>query len=200
MTETEKKRRRPRVDENWRRTQLGLTQLLDSITPWLLDLGSWTFGALIALNLVVIGALLTVGPVDVAVKIATASFAVALPFGVGGLVLLRLLTDMSKSNLGGAARKAFIDAGFSFREAGNADESRPRRSALLYTYVLLTATVLMTLIGLTAALWHMAWWIGVTFVVMALVSQSVLGAALSGMGPKGRWLSPREGGEAPKPD
>ena len=197
MTETEKKRRRPRVDENWRRTQLGLTQLLDSVTPWLLDLGSWTFGALIALNLVVLGALLTVGPVDVAVKIATASFAVALPLGVGGLVLLRLLTDMSKSNLGETARKAFIDAGFSFRRAGNTDESRPRRTALIYTYVLLTATMLMTLTGLTAALWHMAWWIGVTFIVMAFLSQSALAAALSGMGPQGRWRSP--GGEVEPP-
>lgn len=168
----------------------GLGRLVDSITPWLLDLGSWTFGALIAFNLVVLGALLTVGPVDVAIKIGTAAFAVALPLGVGGLVLLRLLTDMSKSSLGDAATKAFVDVGFSFQQASTADASRPRRVALLYTYVLLTATVLMTLVGVTASLWHMAWWIGVVFVVMAVVSQSAVVAALSAMSPQGRWRSP----------
>jgi hypothetical protein len=172
------------------RTFMGLGRLVDSVTPWLMDLGSWTFGALIAFNLVILGALLTVGPVDPPVKIATAAFAVALPLGVGGLVLLRLLTDMSKASLGDAAAKAFIDVGFRFQRANKSDEGRPRRVALLYTYALLTATALMTLTGMTASLWHMAWWIGVTFIVVALVSQVAVGAALSAYSPQGRWRAP----------
>lgn len=180
-------------DKTYTQTFVGLGRLIDSITPWLLDLGSWTFGALIAFNLVVLGALLTVGPVDLAVKIATAAFAVALPLGVGGLVLLRLLTDMGKSNLGDTATKAMIDVGFSFGQARPTDESRARRIALLYTYALLTVTVLMTLTGLTASLWHMGWWIGVVFIVVAFLSQLVVVLALSPMSPQGRWRAP--GGE-----
>lgn len=190
LSENETRTRRPPADLTLARTLAGLGRAVDAVTPWLLDLGSWTFGSMIAFNLVVLGALLTVGPVDAAVKIATAAFAVALPLGVGGLVLLRLLADMSKANVGEATASAFVSVGFSFERAAETDAHRSRRIALLCTYTLLAATVLLTLIGVTAALWHMAWWIGVVFIVMALVSQSVVIGALSGFGQKGRWRAP----------
>src|SRR5438045_5336792 len=54
----------PIANNTWERTVAGLAKLVERITPWLLDLGNWIFGALIAFNLLVLSALLTIGPVD----------------------------------------------------------------------------------------------------------------------------------------
>ena len=48
----------------WRQTQVGVSQLLDGIAPWLIELGNWIFGGLIGFNVAVLGAVLTIVPVD----------------------------------------------------------------------------------------------------------------------------------------
>ena|SRR5437879_142802 len=95
-------------NDTWERTRAGLVKLLERLTPWLLDLGNWIFGALIAFNLLVLGALLTIGPVDTAVLIATAAFALALPPDVAGFLLLRLAADMKSVDLEQVATQAFV--------------------------------------------------------------------------------------------
>jgi len=177
-------KRRAAADETWVRTQAALGTLLARVTPWLLDLGNWIFGALIAFSLVILGAMLTVGPVDRAVLVATAAFALALPLDVAGFVLLRIAVDMKKVDLETVATAAFVEAGFTSEEVGQAldpreSEQKRTRKVLLYSYNLLTLTALLTLVGMTAALWHMAWWIGVAFAAMLLVSLSVIGGALT---------------------
>lgn len=177
-------KRRGVADETWVRTQAALETLLARVTPWLLDLGNWIFGALIAFSLVILGAMLTVGPVDRAVLVATAAFALALPLDVAGFVLLRIAVDMKKVDLETVATAAFVEAGFTSEEVGQAldpreSERKRTRKVLLYSYNLLTLTALLTLVGMTAALWHMAWWIGVAFAAMLLVSLSVVGGALT---------------------
>lgn len=177
-------KRRGAADETWVRTQAALETLLARVTPWLLDLGNWIFGALIAFSLVILGAMLTVGPVDRAVLVATAAFALALPLDVAGFVLLRIAVDMKKVDLETVATAAFVEAGFTSEEVGQAldpreSERKRTRKVLLYSYNLLTLTALLTLVGMTAALWHMAWWIGVAFAAMLLVSLSVVGGALT---------------------
>lgn len=52
-----------------RRAMQGLAGLLEQITPWLLEVGSWIFGGLIALNLVVIAALITVAALSIALTV-----------------------------------------------------------------------------------------------------------------------------------
>lgn len=178
------RKRRGAADETWVRTQAALETLLARVTPWLLDLGNWIFGALIAFSLVILGAMLTVGPVDRAVLVATAAFALALPLDVAGFVLLRIAVDMKKVDLETVATAAFVEAGFTSEEVGQAldpreSERKRTRKVLLYSYNLLTLTALLTLVGMTAALWHMAWWIGVAFAAMLLVSLSVVGGALT---------------------
>ena len=201
MTDAGKKRGRPFVDENWRLSQQGLTQFFDLITPWLLDLGNWIFGALIAFNLLILGVVLTIGPVDVAVKIATAAFAAALPPNVVGFVLLRVTDDMRKNRIRESATQAFQDAGFKVEEMPDpkAMERQLGQRTLMYTYSLLTLTLLLTLIGLFAALWHSAWWIALLFLAMLGLSQVVMMAALSGVGGGQRWRAPRGEPEPPKP-
>jgi len=103
-------------DETWLRTQAALGTLLARVTPWLLDLGNWIFGALIAFSLVILAAMLTVGPVDRAVLVATAAFALALPLDVAGFVLLRIAVDMKKVDLETVATAAFVEAGFTSEE------------------------------------------------------------------------------------
>ena len=174
----------PAVDESWARTQAALGTVLESVTPWLLDLGNWIFGALIAFSLVILGALLTVGPVDRAVVIATAAFALALPPDVAGFVLLRLAADMKKVDLETLTTSAFVDAGFTPEQVGQAPdpkelERRRTRTVLGFSYGMLTLTMLLSLVGVTATLWHMAWWIGIAFLAMVAVSMTVVGAALT---------------------
>ena len=102
----------PAVDEQSARTFRGLRNLSEQITPWLVDMGSWIFGGLTAVNLVVISALLTVGPVDAAIRTSTAALAAALPLNVAGIVLLRLIKDVNDVGLDDLTLRAFQDAGF----------------------------------------------------------------------------------------
>jgi len=68
----------------------------EKITPWLFAVGNWVFGGLIAFNLLIVAALLTVGPVHPAILISVAIFAIALPLDVAGLFLLKLVQDMNE--------------------------------------------------------------------------------------------------------
>jgi hypothetical protein len=188
-------------DETFVRTVAGLGKILDAVTPWLLDLGSWIFGALTAFNLVILGALLTVGPVDQAVLIATAAFALAFPADVAGFVVLRLAADMKEVALEALATTAFREVGFTFEAGASSDESRERRrlrTALTYSYSLLTVALTLTLVGMTAALWHMAWWIAPLFVVMVVVSLVLISGAIASTGSPGIWRPPHDAVEPRK--
>jgi hypothetical protein len=186
---------RPTANDTWERTLAGLLKLVERLTPWLLDLGNWIFGALIAFTLLVLSALLTVGPVDTAVLIATATFALALPPDVAGFLLLRLAADMKSVDLEQVATQVFAEVGFEVKTRGPAQSSneaqqRRARVVLRFSYALLSLTVVLTFIGVTAALWHMAWWIGVAFVGMAVISQAVVFAAMASTGSKTIWSTP----------
>lgn len=168
---------------------------LERVTPWLLDLGNWIFGGLIAFSLVILGSLITVGPVDRAVLVASAAFALALPADVAGFFLLRFAADMKTVKLEEVTADAFVQAGFSL-DPGSArpdpDTAEKERAlkVLRYSYSLLTLTLLLTLVGVTAALWHMSWWIGVLFMAMALMSAALVSFGISTPNSKKGWRSP----------
>ena len=175
---------RARGDREWTATLKGFGAVLERITPWLLELGSWIFGALIALNLLLLAALLTVGPSDRAVIVATAALALALPPDVAGLLLLRLVADIYKVRLEEVASQAFVEAGFraeDVRPDQDVDSAMKRRTrtVLIYCYAILTVSVGFTTAGVTAAFWHMAWWIGVVFLVMVVLSLGVVLASFA---------------------
>lgn len=210
MTDSDKKPRPAAADETPLRTQHGLTTFVDLVTPWLLELGSWIFGALIAFNVVILGVVLTIGPVDSAVTIAIAGFAFALPPNIAGFVLLRLVDDMRKIRLQEAAATAPQAPGLSLEDMPSTDRQKLERKlgsiTLRYTYGLMAVTVLLTLTGLTAALWHGALWIGIGFLVMLAVSQGVMVLAASQLGGGGnRWRAQSSAdaaktGEKPAPE
>ncbi len=176
------------ADQTYGRTMSALGKVLDTITPWLLELGSWLFGALIAFNLVILGALLTVGPQDGAVLVATAALAIALPLDVAGFVVLRLAADMKKVALQEITAIAFGEVGLPADDrppeaiSPETREKRRARAVLGYSYTLLAVTITVTLVGVTGALWHMAWWIAVLFVVMVLVSSVVAVLSIASRG------------------
>ena len=158
-----------------------LARLVEWITPWLVAVGSWVFGGLIALNLVLVAALITVGPADRAVLIGTAAFACALPFDVVGIVLLRLIKDLQDIRLDDLALKAFQEARFPDIEAHfppprqrESFSKRRARIALAYALVISALSTALTLAGLVASLWHMAPWVGEAFLATLALSALVL--------------------------
>lgn len=183
-------------DDTARRTATALKTLFERIAPWLLDLGSWIFGALIAFNLVILGALLTVGPVDAEIIVSTAAFALALPADAAGFFLLRLVSDMKNVDLEALATQSFQEVGFSVEDdapaptAPKSAEKRRTQIVLIYSYGLLALAVFLTLIGITAALWHMAWWIGVIFIPMVIVTQGLVFKAIASGGSNQTLRSP----------
>jgi hypothetical protein len=179
----------PDLAEQRVRSLSALGRMVEWITPWVVEVGSWALGGLIALNLVVISALITVGPVDRAVRIGLASFACALPFDVAGIILLRLIKDARDIRIDDLAQRAFQEAQFPDFEAylipASERESfakRRVRIALAYALVIAALSIALTLAGLVASLWHMAPWVAGVFVVtvafigftlVAVVAQSL---------------------------
>jgi len=174
------------MDERARQSLDGIGRLLDRTTPWLSEIGKWILGGLIAVNLVVMSSLLTVGSVDAAVRIAITLFACALPMNLAGLVVLRLTKDFMDYGVDDLARQAFKESGFPeidayFPPAPEPAASMNRRVGVALRYSLAIAAIggALTLAGLVAALWHMAWWIGSVLLLMMAVSTTLVFAVLA---------------------
>jgi len=159
--------------------------VMENISPWLFEVGSWIFGGLIAFTLLVLASLLTVGPVDLAVKLSTVAFAMSLPLSVTGLVLLRLMRDLKPVHFDGVAQ-VFQEAGLTpgaqqIPSVASLEALRQRgtRIVLSTTLGMLGLSSLLTITAMTAALWHMSWWIGVAFLATILISLVIIQVALA---------------------
>jgi len=176
----------PVADEQSARTFRGLRNLAERITPWLVDVGSWIFGGLTAVNLVVISALITVGPVDAAIRMATAALAAALPLNVAGIILLRLIRDVNDVALDDLTLRAFQDAGFPEIDAyfpspveRASQHARRSRVALLYSLGIAAVSVAVTVTGVAAALWHMGHWIAFVLLSAVILSAVLVTVAIA---------------------
>ena len=176
----------PPVDEQSTRTFRGLRNLAEQITPWLVDVGSWIFGGLIAVNLIVLSALITVGPIDAAVRTSTAALAAALPLNVAGIVLLRLIKDVNDVGLDALTLRAFQDASYPdidayFPSPGERADQQARRSrvALLYSLGIAALSIALTVTGMSAAMWHMGRSIAVVLLAAAILSVALVGTAIA---------------------
>ena len=180
----------PALDDPNQQLMHATSKLVERITPWLLDMGSWIFGGLIAFNLILTGALLTIGPVDSAILVATTGFALALPLDVTGLCLLRLVQDLEHvgveiefENYEHEVRQAFQGASPAPEEPVAApklrETVRKRRTALAlrYSFGILGLSSVLTVAGMIAALWHMAWWVAVAFTGMVVISYIIVNIA-----------------------
>lgn len=177
------------ADESLSQTARAFGALSERMAPWLVEFGSWIFAGLIAFILVVLAALITIGPVDRAIMVAATAFALALPLDVAGLFLLRFVQDITRVGLGDAWERAFREAGLPVPEqvappvGPSSREARLTQTVLTYCYSILTLSALLTMVGLVAALWHIAWWVGVAFIAMALIALLLVLAALRTLTP-----------------
>ena len=190
--------RRRLGDDDWARMVAAVRILIQQGTLWLLDFGNWVFGSLIATNGVILGALLSTAPVDPAVVIATIAVALALMPAVAGFLVLRFASDMRRGNFDQIAAQALAESGFRIKEqlpSGEAEAFKKNRARLVlrYSYVLLAWTVLLTLIAVTGALWHIAWWNGAIFILTVILSPIVLIAAVASTIATSRPRRPPEG-------
>lgn len=149
--------------------------LLERITPWLFEVGSWIFGGLIAFTILIMASLITVGPADLPVTIATTAFALALPLDVTGLVLLRIVRDVRPVGFEEEIARTFQEAGLTPGEQQipslttlEAVRKRGIRNVLYTALGILTLSSALTLTGMMAALWHVGWWIATGFAAMVV--------------------------------
>ncbi|MGH9641908.1 MAG: hypothetical protein ACRD3Q_05740 [Terriglobales bacterium] len=157
---------------------------------------------MIASNLIVIASLITVGPVAVTVLVSIVAHACALPLNVAGICLLRLVKHMKEIGIEDLALQAFHDAEFPdidayFPKTHEREAFSRRRSVVALTYSLGIAAlgIVLTMTGLVAALWYMAWWIGVALLAMIILSTLlvvvVLAHSLTSPTQAGKDLKPR---------
>ncbi len=172
------------LQEQDKQSMKAFGKFVERISPWLFEVGSWIFGGLIAFTLLVMAALFTVGPVDPAITVSTAAFALALPLDLAGLFLLRLVQDLKRVGFEEEMAQAFQDVGVTVGAqiaSPTALESlRKRRTGIVLgsSLGILALSALLTLTGMTAVLWHMAWWIGVVFLAMVMISLAIVIVAI----------------------
>lgn len=154
--------------------------LLDKLKPWLFEFGVWVFGGLIAVNLWIMATLINIGPADPAILVAIAFFACALPMNVAGLFSLKLIKDMNDLAIDEMMRQAVEDAHIpdgvtaipGLKEPAAPPPER-REGGLRFSMWLVLLSGGTTVLGMAAALWHMAWWVTAVFMVMVIVSAFV---------------------------
>lgn len=173
------------AEAQYHQSMKAYSRLLDKGTPWLFEVGSWIFGGLIAFTLLILSALITVGPVDLYIKSATAALALALPLDVTGLVLLRLVQDLKPVKFEEGVSQTFQEVGLTpdgmqipSLTSLQALRIRGTRVALRFALAILAFSIVLTLAGITVALWHMAWWIGLAFLAMVVVNLVIVIVAM----------------------
>jgi MFS family permease len=107
-------------------------------------------------------------------------FALALPLNVAGLFLLRLVQDLARIGYEKEVTEAFQEVGFTAGvqvptpESLEAQRKRRTRIVLYSSLGILALSAILTLTGLTSTLWHMAWWEGVAFLAMVIISLGIV--------------------------
>ena len=168
------------LDQRPAATRKGLALLVARTTSWLSEVGTWIFGGLIGFSLLLITALLTVGPVDTAILVSVAALGCALPLDVAALSVLRLTKDSREVGIDDLTLQSFKDAGFPdiesyFPPASEREHERQRRAMTMLAFAAAVAPMsfALSVTGLIAAVWYMAWWIGVAVLAVAVVSTAV---------------------------
>jgi ABC-type multidrug transport system fused ATPase/permease subunit len=167
----------PELQEKIDQRRQVMTTLLDSLKPWLIEFGNWIFGGLIAFNLIILAPLITIGLGHMEVMVSIVAFACALPLDVSGLLLLKLTKDMNDIAIDDVMSQAFKDAHIPdiedhlpTTEQIQTHYKRRTEIGLRYSIWVGAASAILTFLGMIAALWYIAWWVAVIFIVVALLS------------------------------
>lgn len=138
---------------------------------WLHDMGNWLFGALTATSLILLLGLILTGSGGPAALVAGLAVAIALPFNLAGLWLVRFFKDLQLT-------------------AGEALLKQPDASTVTVTptkkgIVDSTATIalivggLFTLISVISALWRISWAVPIVFLLSVILALLLASRVLS---------------------
>lgn len=158
-------------------SQTSLTWMEQSqrITAKLLyDLGGWIFGGLLVVALMLLQVLISLGSVDHASVVAGVMIAIALPFNLAGLGIIRYFQHLNQAveeaRLG-LAQNSSLDEETLDRLTLGSQAFPPAKHRVMDTAVTLALflSVLFTLIGLASALWHISWVATLLFLVASVL-------------------------------
>ena len=169
------------LEELTKKRKQVFANIVEQLKPWLFEFGNWIFGGLIAFNLVIVAPLLTISLGHRAVLVSITLFVCALPLNVVGLFVLKLTRDMNDMAINNVMRDAMKQA-FEETDVAQIDEllrepmeneslsKRRTDIGLRYSMYLAALSTVLTLLGMAAALWYIAWWVAVIFGVMVILS------------------------------
>lgn len=126
---------------------------------WLYDLGGWIFGGLIVAALMVLQDVISLGSADRATVVAGLAIALALPFHVAGLVIVRYFRDVNQA-------VAEVPSGLTFASQALSPARRRAMDVAVSTALLLGA--LFTFLGIAAAFWRVSWAVTLLFFIAGI--------------------------------
>jgi len=155
------------VSQNWMEKSQEIT------AKWLYDLGGWVFGGLIVAALMLLQDLISLGFADRAALVAALAIAVALPFNLTGLGIIRyfnvlnqaaeeaqkILAEQSGLDVATVERLTFDIGAF---PSGKHKVMDSTVSLSLYL------SVFFTIIGLSSALWRISWVVTLLFLIAGI--------------------------------
>jgi hypothetical protein len=146
---------------------------------WLYELGGWVFGALILAALVLLQDLIGIGSAEHAALIAGLALAVALPFDLVGLGVMRYFRDLNQASE--QAKHPPMQSADSGDEtlytlaSGSGSPTQARRKVMDFTIALSFAvSLLFTLIGIGSALWRISWAVTILFFLVCILGGLLL--------------------------
>ncbi len=165
-----------------------------ALAPWLFDFGSWLFGGLIAFSIVAIQSPIFMASADrdAAMIISACAYALALPLDIAGLCLLRLIQGIKQHNVEEEMQRTLQDVRYpGGQQAAPGDAFEQQRQRRTYNVIVSASwlsglALLLTLLGLAASLWHIAWWIAIAFLLVALVSALLVTLMISAPPPQSK--------------
>jgi len=148
---------------DWRALALAWMQKSQELTAKLLyDLGGWIFGGLIIINLMLLQALISLGFIDLAILVAALAVVLAFPFNLAGLGIIRYFTALTQTieeARHALAHNGNLDAETLIKLTRESTAFSPGKRQVMDSSVSLALylSVLLTVIGLGSALWHVSW-------------------------------------------
>jgi len=130
---------------------------------------------LIAVTLLLLAPLITVGPADLAVLVATAAFALAMPLDVA-----RTFGDVGPD----------LAASLPALDARAAQRQRRTGRVLQVSLALVALSGVLAVIGMVAVPWHMAWWIAGAFLALVVISLVIVSVVMAAAQPPDAAAAP----------
>lgn len=163
---------------DWRATLMAWMEKSQQITArWLYELGGWIFGGLIAAAIMLFPALISLGFADRATLIAGLALAIALPFNLAGLGIIRYYKDLTRAAeetralLTQNTRSTKADKETLNRLKVDSEAFTPAKKKVIDSAasLALVVSMLFTLISIGSALWRVSWAVTLLFLIAGIL-------------------------------